>query len=211
MKAALFDMDGTLVDSMMGWRNCNIEFLQGLGYEITPDMRARVYQSTGALLIDYFRETKGVELDPRALEAIQRRRMFEAYSRGVPAKPGVREYLDHLRSRGVYLAVVTATWLPYTEVALERCGLKSYFDAFFCADVDGLTKRDVAYYDKVSSIIGHPKSECVLFEDAFYALACGRKAELLGLVGVADPINEPSRDKIRAVADVFVDSLAELI
>ncbi len=57
----------------------------------------------------------------------------------------------------------------------------------------------------------HPKSECVLFEDALYALKGGREAGLLGEVAVAEPLYEPFRAEIRAIADVFVDSLAELV
>ncbi len=211
MKAALFDMDGTLVDSMLEWRKCNVEFLKGLGYEITPDIQARVLQSTGPMLMDYVRESKGVEVDLKALGSFHKIHMYEVYSRGAAVKPGVREYLEHLRSRGVCLVVTTATWTPHTEIALDRCGLKPYFDAICCTDAIGVSKREAAYFDRVSSIIGHPTCECVLFEDALYALESGREAGLLGEVAVADPVNEHVRDQIRAVADVFVHSLAELM
>lgn len=211
MKAALFDMDGTLLDSMMDWRGCNIEFLEGLGCRIPPEMTAQVLQCTGSMLAQLVRETFGVEFDRDAFVEHQKRRMHDAYTRGVAVKPGVREYLDKLRRRGVLVVLTSATWTPHTELALARTGMRSYFDVLCCTDAIGSSKRTPAFFDKVSERIGHPKSECVLFEDALYALKGGREAGLLGEVAVSEPLYEPFRAEIRAIADVFVDSLAELV
>ncbi len=211
MKAALFDMDGTLIDSMPFWRQCNLEFMKMLGYEVPPEKQKHVLQSSGGMLAQFAREEYGVEVDPDALLELQKKRMHDAYSRGVAIKPGVVEYLEYLKKRGVLRVVATATWTPYTELALERCGLRRHVDVLCCADFIGYSKRQAAYFDKVAEVIGHPKSACVLFEDAAYALRGGREANILGEVAVADVLNEAFRDELRSLADVFVDSLAELI
>ncbi len=211
MKAALFDMDGTLLDSMPLWRQCNVEFLEMLGCEIPSDKLPRVLQYSGGMLAQYAHEAFGVEVDCNALLQLQKKRMYDAYARGVPVKPGALEYLGHLKSRGVLCVVSTATWTPYTELALDRSGLRSNIDVLCCADFIGCSKRQAAYFDKVSEVIGLPKSACVLFEDAVYALRGGRDANLLGEVAVADMLNVPFRDELRSLADIFVDTLAELI
>lgn len=211
MRVAMFDMDGTLVDSMQDWRKCNIDHLESVGCHPTAEQRPYIIQaSSGIMLFDYVRKTFGIEIDKPTFQALQRQRMYDAYARGVAVKPGVVDYLRYLRARGVMTAVTTATWATHTALALSRSGLLPYFDGIYTCDIVGASKRDPAYFEKVAEFCGHPKEECVLFEDALYAIEGGRKAGILGAVALADPTNTLFRDDMRRVADVFVESMADL-
>lgn len=212
MGAALIDMDGTILDTMAEWRQCNIDYLEARGVEMTPEQRQRVIcSSSGALLIDYVRDELGVEVDIPAFRALQQERMMEVYRRGPRVKPGSRELLSALRERGVKTVLATATWADHTIVALNKCGLVSSFDALCGSHTIGCGKNTVDYFDKVSELIGVPKDRCVLFDDATYALKGARAAGLLGNVGVANQTNIIFHDEIASLSDIVVESLAEIV
>ena len=211
MEAALFDMDGTLLDSMPAWRGCNLEYLENVG--IHPDEEQRINiicASSGTILFDYLRKTFGVEVDVAEFRKLQQTRMEAAYSRGNLAKPGVLEFLRKMRERGVKTVLATATWKSLTDIALEKSGLSGAFDAICCCDIVGVSKAHPEYFDRVSEMIGVPKDRCVLFEDAIYAIQTGRAAGLLGAVALTDPTNILFRRELSELADVMVDSLSEL-
>lgn len=211
MKVAMFDMDGTLVDSMQQWRVCNVVHLESFGVKLSDEDRPYIIQaSSGVMLFDYVKKRYGIDLDRAKLTEIQRKQMYDTYVKGVPVKPGVIDYLTYLRGRGVKVVLTTATWATHTVLALSQNGLLPYFDAIYTCDVVGCSKAKPEYFDKVSELIGYPKDECVLFEDALYAIRSGRSAGLLGTVALADPTNTLFRDDMQREADIFVETMAEL-
>ena len=212
MDAALLDMDGTILDDMDEWRQCNVDYLEQRGIELTPEQRLRVVNSSsGALLIDYVRDVLGIEVDIPAFRTLQQDRMMAVYEKGPPVKAGAREFLDALRGHGVKVVLATATWPEHTIVALNKCRLVHCFYAICCSHMMGCGKNNPDYFKKVSDLIGVPKERCVLFDDAMYALKGGRDAGILGNVAVEDPMNTLFRTEMAALSDTMVDSLADLI
>lgn len=212
MQAALFDMDGTILDSMPAWRGCNLEYLERHGITLTEEQKQYVVCASSATgLFDYVRETLGHEIDIQEFRALQQERMQEAYAAGIAVKPGARECLAALHARGVKIALATATWSSLTVLALARSGLMRDFDFLCCGDVVHCSKSKPEYFDRASELIGVPKDRCILFDDAIYAVKGASGAGLLGIVAVADPTNEIYRDDLKALSDVFVESLAEIL
>ena len=97
MKAAIFDMDGTLLDSMTQWRRMNGAFVREMGIEPTEKQEADMMSMSGTMVVDYFRSEFGVDTDFEALCARACEAMEPVYSGGVPHKPGAAAYLKRLR------------------------------------------------------------------------------------------------------------------
>ena len=95
MKAAIFDMDGTLIDSMGAWRALNVSFLREQGVEPTPEEEKTLYGMTGMMVVDYVKQRFGVEARFDDLLERARERMETVYRAGVPLKPGAAAYLRH--------------------------------------------------------------------------------------------------------------------
>lgn len=209
MKVAIFDMDGTLIDSMNEWRKQNIAFVHSRGIALTPKQEKELFSMTGMLVADYVREHFGIDADFDALVCSAVKRMEKVYLAGVPLKPGALAYLRRLRARGVRCVVCTATPSNQALIALNRTGLVPELDAITTTDMLGGSKGDPAFFDRLCAFLGADKAECVMFEDAVYAMR-GARAAGLGVVGITDPTNEPDREAMHAVCDRVIASYDEL-
>ena len=127
MKGAIFDMDGTLLDSMQVWAHVGEQYLQNRGIEPEDglgDVLFPMSMRDGAV---YVKEKYGLPDSPDTIVADMNAIVFAAYRDEVIPKPGVVAYLEALKKRGIPMAVATATDRPMVEAALARTGLAGYF------------------------------------------------------------------------------------
>ena len=209
MKAAIFDMDGTLLDSMGYWRRLNIEFIKSRGITPTPEQEEDMLNLTGSVVVHYFKETFGIEADFKTLLLSACEAMVPYYTAGVAHKSGALDYLKRLRARGVKVVIATATPAKMALTALNQSGLTPHTDFIFSTEMLGLQKHCVEFYDTLCGLIGEKKEDCVMFEDALYAMQGARQAGL-GVIGVTDPTNERDRSAMYEICDQVIDSFDEL-
>ena len=209
MKAAIFDMDGTLIDSMNQWRQLNIDFVRSHGITPTKAQEEEMFSLSGRKAVDYYKETFGIEADFGDLLVKACSGMVAAYSAGMPLKPGAREYLSLLRKRGVKCAVCSASPSSLVLLALNRMDLTKDLDLIYSTEIIGGHKGDPAFYDRLCAMIGEKKEDCVMFEDALYAME-GARAAGLGVIGITDDTNKVARAEMAKVCDRVIDSYDEL-
>jgi len=209
MKVAIFDMDGTLLDSMSEWRKLNISFIREAGVEVTPEIHKDLYCMSGMMAVEYIKERLGIDVPFSMLLERSSRLMEQPYRRGLPLKPGARDYLKRLGARGVKRVICTATPAHLALIALNKADAVRDLDYIFSTEMIGGSKQDAEFYDRLCAFLGEKKEDCVMFEDALYAMK-GARAAGLGVVGVTDDTNERDREAIRAVCDRVIDSFDEL-
>lgn len=209
MKAAIFDMDGTLLDSMRVWRNLNLNFLRANGVNPTPQQEEDMLNLTGRMAVDYAREHFHVDVtfDQLAEHAVGI--IVPFYRSGAPLKPGALSYLQRLRARGVKTVLATATPAKDALMAVNQAGLTPHLDYIFSTEMLGLSKGGPEFYDELCALIGEEKRDCVMFEDALYAMQ-GARAAGLGVIGITDTTNMHDRAAIHEVCDRVIDSYDEL-
>ena len=209
MKAAIFDMDGTLLDSMSVWRTVNLNFLREQGVDPTPQQEEDMLNLSGMMAIGYVKEHFGIEVNFDALLAHSLNLITPFYRSGAPHKPGALDYLKRLRARGVKTVLATATPARDALMAINQAGLTPHLDYIFSTEMLGLSKGGTEFYDELCALIGEKKQDCVMFEDALYAMR-GARAAGLGVIGIADVTNTHDRPEIIAVCDRVIDSYDEL-
>lgn len=175
-KYAIFDMDGTLIDSMVVWQELGLEYLRAKGVEEVTDITGELAPLTMAESAAFLAERFGLEEAP-ALIADELNRLMELhYENDIPLKNGVRELLAELKEAGVRMCVASATAERLVRLCLGRLGVLSCFDFVLSCESLGASKREPLIYLKAAELFGADPGEIAVFEDAKYAVETARAA-----------------------------------
>jgi len=207
IQGAIFDVDGTLLDSMSIWDTIGADYLRSIGYEPRENLN-EVFKNMSLLqAAEYYRHEYGVT---RSIEEIMdgvNAMLEHFYQYDAPLKPGAAELLERLRRKEVKLCIATATDRYLVEAALERCGVLSYFDKIFTCSEVGHGKDEPIIFEAALRFLGTEKSKTVVFDDALYAIRTAKKAGF-PVAAVYDS-HEKAQAEIRALADLYLADLAQ--
>ena len=209
LQSAIFDMDGTLVDSMGMWRTLGSVLAQNHGAVPPPDLDRRVaslglWEGTA-----YCKDVCGL---PGTVEELVQEiwgQIEGFYRRDVRPKPGLIPFLDILKMQGVWMYVATATDRPLAEAALKTAGLEGYFRGMITSQEAGQSKREgPEIYERALRRLRSTKKDTVVFEDALHALRTAHEAGFR-TAAVYDP-SEPDQDEMRRLSDYYITSFEEM-
>lgn len=210
MKYAIFDLDGTLLDSMPIWVNLGETVLKSMGIfaddELNKRFKTMTLEQSSKYLVEHF------PLDVTAEELLQifMDNVRNGYENEAPLKPYVKEFLELLRSKNIPMCVATASERYLTESALKRTGAFPYFDFILtCSDI-GKTKETPDVYLEAMKRLGGTTDNTVVFEDAYFSVVSAKKGGF-GVVAVYDNETKNDRDAIRTLSDIYLTSFEELL
>ena len=202
IKGAIFDLDGTLLDSMFIWDTIGEEYLRSLGKEPHEDLKETFMTLTLEEAAEYYREHYGVTLSVKEIVDGVNAMVEQTYRTKVTLKPGISEYLAWLKENGVRMCVATVTDRYLVEETLERLGVRHYFSEIFtCAEV-GFGKDKPIIYQKALEHLGTEKSDTYVFEDMPFALNTA-KTDGFPTVGIYDR-HEAHQDELKELADYYI-------
>ena len=209
ISGAIFDLDGTLIDSMSIWDDIAYNFLVSQGVTPKPDLRkmvATMYLDESAR---YLVEEYSLDCTPQDFKDYTERIIEDFYVRTVLPKRDAVEFLQKLKASGVKMCVATATERKLAVPALEHNGMLGFFDAIFsCAEI-GVSKQSPEIFDMALEFLGTTKSETFVFEDSYHAVATAAKAGY-NVVAIADKSASKDEDKIKQLSVSFIENYAEL-
>ena len=205
VKGALFDLDGTLLDTMGMWETAGEDFLIRRGGTPKPGLGERLYTMTTWQAAKIFRDEYQL---PGTAEEIAREIQEEIagyYRESAPLKPGAKALLKELFARGTAIVLATATEAPLARAALERTGVLQYFKGIVTCSMAGAPKEDPAVYRMALGVAGTTRRDTIVFEDALFALRTA-KADGFFVAGVAD--QHEKTDLVAQEADLYIKNLA---
>lgn len=204
VQAAIFDLDGTLLDSLGVWERIDREFLGRRGIALPPDYARAIVTMHLHEAAAYTIRRFSLDEQPDDVVAEWMTMARDAYTRTVPLKSGAAAYLSRLRESGLRLAAATALAQELAEAALRRQGVYDRFETMvYAADV-GQGKSSPAVFLRAAERLGVSPSACVVFEDT---LAGVRSAKAAGMtaIGVYDAGAAAERFAIEAAADGYIE------
>ena len=202
LKGAIFDFDGTLVDSMFIWDTIGEDYLRSLGKEPHEDLKETFMTLTLEEASEYYRTHYGVTLSVKEIVDGVNTMVEGIYRTRVTLKHGVPDYLAQLKENGARMCIATVTDRYLVEETLDRLGILQYFSEIFtCAEV-GYGKDKPIIYRKALEHLGTMKNETYVFEDSLFALKTA-KADGFTTVGVYDR-HENRQDNLKNLADYYI-------
>ena len=209
-KAAMFDMDGTLLRTMRYWRLTTIEMLLGRNIIPTPEQMARVFSSSSRALCGEILAEHGIYMGEREILHELEYYMHPHYLRDATVKPRVGEYLEKLKREGVRMCIGTAAPRESARAALTRLGLADYFEFILDQYELDMRKNNPEYFRVVAQRMDVELKDMCVFEDALYSI---RTAKALGCPVIAIEAGTQAQDKeeIMRIADHYICEYKELL
>ena len=206
---AIFDMDGTLVDSMKQWREVGSIYLRRMGIEPTRELLKIVRTKSYGEISQIFNERFGLNLTGESLENEFFKIMKYSYHMDVVEKRGIMEYLQYLKEMNVHMCVATGTCQELTCYTLEKLGLKDFFEFIITCPEVGKDKRSPLIFEKALERIGGDKSNTMIFEDSLTAIKAATEAGFK-VAGVYDEVSAKDKRQICKLAKEYIYSWEEL-
>ena len=204
-KGAIFDMDGTLLDSMPVWKRLTAGYLEQFGVHITDQEYAATEGMSQPEVAQFFIERyPSLPLNVQGLLDGMDELITARYAAIARPRAGVTAYLDGLRARGVKMAVATLTARRHAEKALRDRGMMDYFDFMLTIEDVGVSKWEPDIYLQSAARMGLTPAQCVVFEDAPYACTTAKRAGFY-VCGVLEPDCAAGEGELRASSDLVIE------
>ncbi len=210
IKAVIFDLDGTLVDSMWMWKSIDIEYLAKFGLEMPEDLQHCIEGMSFSETAAYFKERFDL---PDSLEQIKsdwNEMAWNKYQYEVPLKDGVKEFLTYLKQNNIPAGIATSNSRELVDLIIDRHDMKGYFSSIrtSCEVAKGKPSPDI--YLLVAEDLGVLPQNCLVFEDVLQGVMAGKNADMK-VCAVYDEYSEKDMDEKKRLSDYYVHSITEVL
>ena len=196
IKGVIFDLDGTLIDSMWIWSKVDDELLLKYGCDIDTDYKNSIMSMTFHQGLEYIIKRYGLSKTVQEMADELIEMAYSEYAYNTRLKEGVREFLSELKLRGVKLAMATSSARRMCEAVLKNNAIHGFFEAVVYSDEVGKNKTNPDIYLKAAEAIGVEPSLCAVFEDVPFAIS-GIKAAGMKPIGVYDKYSAEYEEEMK--------------
>jgi HAD superfamily hydrolase (TIGR01509 family) len=210
IKGTIFDLDGTLVDSMWVWSQLDVDYLKIKGHSMPRNLRNEISHLSFSQTAVYFKERFKLNDSIEEILGDWHNMAFNYYSNSVKLKLGVKDFLNHLKSSDIKIGLATSNSVPLLEACLKNNGIYDYFDAITTTDEVSNGKNCPDVYLLAADKLGINPKDCLVFEDILPAIK-GAKAANMKVVAVKDDECLDSKEELLKYADKYIHSFSELL
>ena len=210
IEAIIFDIDGTLVDSMWIWTNIDDLFLEKYNLKQPENfhkgMEGKSYSETAQYFLDVFPELTHTRQE---LEDEWHEMAFEIYTKELKLKKGAYEFIAKMHKQGMKLGVATSNSRVLAEGTLSNNGVLQYFHSVWTSDEAKVGKPAPDVYLKVAKSLGVKPCKCLVFEDVPNGILAGKNAGMK-VCAVEDPFSKAQEDLKRELADFYIQEFDDI-
>lgn len=210
IKACIFDLDGTLVDSMWMWPDIDREYLKRFGIEYDDNLKNEIDGISFHETAVYFKNKFGISDSVEKICKDWEDMAYDKYKYEVKEKPGCKKFLEHLRSKGIRMGIATSNKRSMVDVVLKSLNMKDFFEVITTSDEvkRGKPAPDV-YLTTVNLLNVEPKN-CLVFEDVVAGIMAGKSAGMK-VCAIEDDFTKEVRQKKKELSDYYIVDYSELL
>jgi 16S rRNA pseudouridine516 synthase len=207
--AVLFDLDGTLIDSMGIWPDIDIEFLSRHGIRLERTLQSEINGMSFTETAQYFKETFQLPMEIEEMKACWNEMAMEKYQNDVPLKKGAAKFLSRLKERNIRMGIASSNSMELILAAVKSLSLDEYMDEIVnsCMVQRGKPAPDV--YLKLADDLGATPSRCLVFEDIIQGIEAGHAAGMR-VCAVYDRYSEAQTKQKKQLADYYIEDFREI-
>lgn len=209
MKGIIFDLDGTLIDSMPMWKHLDQHFIESKGMVYDSNISYEILGMNLEQAADHFRVRYALPMTVAQIVQEWNDYLYEQYTNAVKVKPGILELLEFYHSRGVKMCIATLTDRWLSQAAAERLRLMEYMEFLVTAGEVGKSKKFPDIYHACAARMGVKPENCVVMEDTLHAVITAKNAGYT-VYGIYDETSRDTAD-IRQYSDKFIVDFGRLM
>lgn len=202
VEGAIFDLDGTLLDSMSVWRTVGNEYVLSQGSIPHEDLAEKFKRMSLMHAAEYCQTEYGIEKSTQEIIAGIDAMIAYFYEEKAQLKNGMREILEDFAEKNVQMCIATANDRKLVEAAVQRLGIEKYFKTILTCDEVGAGKENALIYEKALECLHTKKENTLVFEDMIHAIQTAKGAGFT-VVGVREEV-EADQEMVKAISDYYI-------
>ncbi len=204
IQAVLFDLDGSLVDSMWIWKQIDIDYLGRFGYELPETLQSEIEGMSFLETAQYMKKRFDIPQEIEEMIADWNSMAWDKYEKEVFLKPGAEEFLQECRKRGIKLGIASSNSRELVENVVQARGLQGVFGCIMTGsdNVKGKPAPDI--YLRAAEGLGVEPKHCLVFEDIIQGIQAGKSAGMR-VCAVEDLYSAHQREDKKRLADYYIE------
>lgn len=210
IKACIFDLDGTLVDSMWMWPDIDREYLNRFGIEYDDNLKNEIDGISFHETAVYFKNKFGISDSVEKICKDWEEMAYDKYKYEVKEKPGCKKFLEHLRLKGIRMGIATSNKRSMVDAVLESLDMKVFFEVITTSDEVKRGKPAPDVYLTTANLLNVEPKNCLVFEDVVAGIMAGKSAGMK-VCAIEDDFTKEVRQKKKELSDYYIVDYSELI
>ncbi|APC79045.1 HAD hydrolase, IA, variant 1 family protein [Clostridium botulinum] len=210
IEGAIFDLDGTLIDSMRIWEKIDYDFLNKRNLKVPQDLKDKIETLTFQEGANFFKKNFKLKESQEEILKEWHNMVVKEYSHNIQLKNNVRDFLIKLKNKGVKLAIATSNTPELTKLVLENNKILDLFDSITTISEVNRNKTFPDIYLLCAEKLKLPAEKCAVFEDILPAIKSAKAAKMK-TIGIYDDSSKDDENKIKEIADYYIYDYKELI